>query len=99
MGYFQPKLWVDAIMKIQKSEWQNLEDYFEAFEQLTLQFINELDSRKVAQLDATLSQTQLSDKGLELSQCVNRLTQEIVPQLSASRGLQWSNITRHLIKR
>ena len=81
-------------MKACKSDWHNLEEYFEPFQRLTRSFIEKLDDEKVGKLNVELSQSRLSRDGMSLSECVNQLEKEIIPQLSAARGPRyWGFVT------
>jgi len=81
-------------MRTHKTDWQNLDQYFQPFERLTKNFINDLDKTKVAKLDARLAEQSLPDDGLSLLECVQQLEQSIIPQLSAARGPRyWGFVT------
>lgn len=77
-----------------KKDWQSIDIYFDAFTQLSRNFFDGLDSESAAKLDVKLEQQALSEKGIDFSQCVEKLEQKIIPQLSASRGSRyWGFVT------
>ncbi len=81
-------------MQPNKSDWQDLERYFKAFESLTDKFITRLETEKVAKLNVQLPAQELTEFGLEFDQCIEQLENNILPQLSAGRGPRcWSFVT------
>jgi len=81
-------------MRAQRTDWQNLEQYFQPFERLTKRFISNLDEAKVAKMNVSLPQQTLPNDGLSLLECVQQLEQSIIPQLSAARGPRyWGFVT------
>ena len=77
-----------------KNDWNNLQQYFDIFQNLTQDFMDHLEDEKVAKLDASLEYTPLTDNGMELSLSVKYLQDKIIPQLSAARGPRyWGFVT------
>jgi glutamate/tyrosine decarboxylase-like PLP-dependent enzyme len=81
-------------MQPHKDDWNNLQQYFEIFQSLSQNFIQQLEHKKVAKLDAILKPKKLSAQGMDLQACVEHLESEIIPQLSAARGPRyWGFVT------
>lgn len=81
-------------MRPHKEDWNHLQQYFEIFQSLSQDFIQQLEGKKVANLDASLKSKKLSECGLDLPACVEHLKTEIIPQLSAARGPRyWGFVT------
>jgi len=81
-------------MQPHKNDWKNLQEYFDIFQTLSQNFIEQIDKRKVAKLDASLSEKCLPNDGLDMRDLVNTLESHIVPQLSGSRGARyWGLVT------
>ncbi|MDQ7048012.1 MAG: pyridoxal-dependent decarboxylase [Enterobacterales bacterium] len=76
------------------SDWQNMQVYFDAFTEISQQFFDRLDDETVAKLKVDLKPQALSDSGLDFSEVVERLKQQVIPQLSAARGPRyWGFVT------
>lgn len=81
-------------MQPHKDDWNNLQEYFEIFQSLSQNFLQQLENKKVAHLDASLEPKKLSEQGLDLQACVEHLQTEVIPQLSAARGPRyWGFVT------
>jgi len=81
-------------MQPQKSDWQQLDQYFDTFSHLTRQFFGRLDQEKAGKLDVSLPSQSLSENGLAFDECVEQLENYIIPQLSAARGPRfWGFVT------
>jgi len=77
-----------------KNDWKKLQQYFEIFQSLSQKFMDRLAGEKVAKLSASIKPQNLSEKGLDLKECVNQLEADIIPQLSAARGPRyWGFVT------
>ncbi|MCF6194894.1 MAG: pyridoxal-dependent decarboxylase [Kangiellaceae bacterium] len=77
-----------------KNDWNNLQQYFDIFQNLTQDFMDHLEGEKVAKLDSSFEYTPLADNGMELSLSVKYLQDKIIPQLSAARGPRyWGFVT------
>lgn len=71
-----------------------VEKYFDIFQRLSQNYMDQLKDQKVAKLDVALEAASLSDAGLSLAACVRQLETEIIPQLSAQRGPRyWGFVT------
>lgn len=81
-------------MQPHKDDWSNLQQYFEIFQSLSQDFLQQLENKKVANLDASLKPKKLLEQGLDLQACVAHLQTEVIPQLSAARGPRyWGFVT------
>jgi len=81
-------------MQPHKDDWNNLQQYFEIFQSLSQDFLQQLDNKKVANLNASLEPKKLEEQGLDLHACVAHLQAEVIPQLSAARGPRyWGFVT------
>jgi len=70
------------------------ERYFDIFQRLSKNYLEQLEDQKVAKLDVALKATPLSDTGVSLADCINQLETKIIPQLSAQRGPRyWGFVT------
>ncbi|MGV6851005.1 MAG: pyridoxal phosphate-dependent decarboxylase family protein [bacterium] len=79
---------------LDKHEWEQLDQYIEAFKGISKQYIEDLESRNAGQLDVCLEQRKLPSSGLDFDACISSLKNEIVPQLSAGRGPRfWAFVT------
>ena len=73
---------------------QEYEKYFDIFQRLSKNYLDQLEDQKVAKLDAALKTIPLSDTGVSLADCISQLEAEIIPQLSAQRGPRyWGFVT------
>jgi len=77
-----------------KNDWNNLQEYFDIFQNLTQDFMDRLEDEKVAKLDVSLEQNKLTETGMDLTSSVKYLQNSIIPQLSAARGPRyWGFVT------
>ena len=60
-------------MQASKSDWNNLNQYLKIFETLTEDFFKQLDSSQVAKLEVNLQESKLSEDGLDLLSCIDKL--------------------------
>lgn len=66
----------------------------QAFDGVAQQFLEDLDSKPVATLEAILAEDSLPTVGQDLTQLMTKLRSEILPQMSASRGPRyWGFVT------
>ncbi|MDQ7049496.1 MAG: hypothetical protein Q9M92_08120 [Enterobacterales bacterium] len=57
-------------------------------------FIERLDTEKAGKLDVTLNPQPLPEVGLDFSECISQLENNVIPQLSAARGSRfWGFVT------
>lgn len=76
------------------NDWQVVNNYLDKFSQITKDFLSDLDTRKVAILNSHLAELLVPEKGLGFWPSVEHLEQQIIPQLSASRGPRyWGFVT------
>ncbi|TQV74693.1 aspartate aminotransferase family protein [Aliikangiella marina] len=81
-------------MNPRKSDWQNLDLLLKSFAQISSNFIYDLDDKKVAELDVKLIESHLSEAGHDFADVLEHLCDNIIPQLSASRGPRyWGFVT------
>lgn len=81
-------------MKPEKKDWENINQYIDQFSRLSQAFIERLDSEKVAKLQVELEAQSLPEAGLDFSECISQLENNIIPQLSAARGPRyWGFVT------
>jgi len=81
-------------MTPRKSDWQNIDYFLDAFAKVSKNFIDDLDERNVAQLGVALEARLLSPAGEGFQSALEILCDQIVPQLSASRGPRyWGFVT------
>ena len=81
-------------MQPHKDEWNNLQEYFTIFQSLSQQFLDRIADDKVGKLDPSLDNNKLSQNGINLKACVDKLENDIIPQLSASPGPRyWAYVT------
>ncbi len=81
-------------MQADKEDWKNIKQYFDTFETITQNFVDGLESEKVAKLNPNLPRQSLTQNGLDFEQCILYMQSEIVPQLSAARGPRyWGFVT------
>lgn len=81
-------------MQPKKSDWENLDVFIREFANINQEFIQGLDNKRVASLDNPLMLEKLSEKGVDFQSAIEKLKQDIIPNLSASRGPRyWGFVT------
>ena len=81
-------------MNPSKRDWQDLDRLLKSFSQITKNFINDLDDKKVAELNVSLIEKPLNEAGHDFSDALEHLCDNVIPQLSASRGPRyWGFVT------
>lgn len=81
-------------MQPSNNDWNDLDQYFQVFENMTREFMDNLKSQKVAKLGVSLTPQKMSLKGFGLEEAVEQLKKNVVPQLSAARGPRyWGFVT------
>ncbi|MGB0496596.1 MAG: pyridoxal phosphate-dependent decarboxylase family protein, partial [Kangiellaceae bacterium] len=81
-------------MKLNKSEWNDFQNYLKEFSKLSQKFIAQLDDEKVGKIDVELPEKFLTETGHDFNYCIEYLEKVIMPQLSAARGPRyWAFVT------
>ena len=77
-----------------KSDWQNIDYFLKTFAQVSRNFIADLDEKNVAELGAQLKAQVLTEQGVGFQRALEQLCDQVIPQLSASRGPRyWGFVT------
>ena len=76
------------------NEKESISKLIQVFAQITENFVDELEARPVAQIDAQLETRSFVEAGVPFAQALERLCDQVIPQLSASRGPRyWGFVT------
>ena len=76
------------------SEKESISKLIQVFTQITENFMDDLDSRPVAIIDSKLEPQSFVEAGVPFAQALERLCDQVLPQLSASRGPRyWGFVT------
>ncbi|MCW9015624.1 MAG: hypothetical protein OQJ89_01530, partial [Kangiellaceae bacterium] len=76
------------------NEKESITKLIQVFAQITENFIDDLENRPVAQTDSRLKSESFIEAGIPFAQALERLCDQVIPQLSASRGPRyWGFVT------
>ena len=77
-----------------KNDWEKLPNYLSEFSQITTDFIQSIEQRPVASKHRKISHLDLIETGHSFEQVTKHLRENLIPNLSASRGPRyWGFVT------